>query len=351
MRWAKTQQKTRYTLATSGAADFKLAGLPLTLDELEISRGGAYGYAPLLEDLARHCRVPAENVVTAGGTSMANHLAMAALIEPGDEVLVEFPAYELLLSTLGYLQASIRRFPRVAPHFRLDPEAVERAMSPRTKLVVLTNLHNPSSAYATDKELRAVGEAARRRGARVLVDEVYLDARFDPAQRSSFHLGPEFVVTSSLTKVYGLSGLRCGWILAGAELARRMWRLADLFDVNQPHVTERLSAIALRHLERAREVSRTRLERDGKLLNEFLAGRDDLECAPLEAGTVVFPRLKTGNVEEFCRLFREKYEGSVVPGSFFEMPDHFRLGIGSGAAVDQCLAQLGAALDEFRARR
>ena len=93
---------------------------------------------------------------------------------------------------------------------------------------MITNLHNPSSAFADEATLRAVGEIARRVGARVLVDEVYLDAAFELAPRSAFHLGPEFVVTNSLTKVYGLSGLRCGWVLAEPELARRMWLLNDL---------------------------------------------------------------------------------------------------------------------------
>jgi aspartate/methionine/tyrosine aminotransferase len=354
MQWAKKRSGSRYNLATSGLRSVTLAGLRMTMDDLDpITRAGDYGYAPLQEALAAHCGVKPENVVTAAGTSMANMLAMAAMIEPGDEVLVEHPAYELLLAALGYLQADIRRFSRRAETgFALDAAEIELAITPRTRLIAITNLHNPSSAFATEHQLRAVGALARSVGARVLVDEVYLDAVFQLAPRSAVHLGPEFVTTSSLTKVYGLSGLRCGWILAEPELARRIWLLDDLFDVNMAHPAERLSVAVFRNFERVREQARALLDRNRVLLNQFLSGRKDLEVRPLEFGTTVFPRLLTGSVDRFCELFRDKYDGTVVPGSFFEMPEHFRIGIGGETeAMRESLERLGAALDDFGRNR
>lgn len=351
MYWAKKESSARYYLAASGMMSYPLSGLDVRLEDFEpINRPGDYGYGPLQQAIASHCGVGEENVVSALGTSMANYLAMAAILEPGDEVLVEHPTYELLLSVLEYLQADIRRFTRQASAgFALDPAEVERALTPRTKLIVIANLHNPSSSYAGEAELRSIGEMARRVGARVLVDEVYLEAAFDLKPRSAVHLGPEFVVTNSLTKVYGLSGLRCGWILAEPELVRRIWRLDDLFEVNAAHPAERLSVIAFRDLERVRARSQALLDTNRPLLNDFLASRDDLESRPLERGTVTFPKLLTGSVDRFCELFRTKYEGTVVPGSFFEMPDHFRLGIPVPTeSLRASLERLGAALDEFR---
>jgi aspartate/methionine/tyrosine aminotransferase len=352
MQWAKTRQGARCNLATSGLITYPLSGLPVKIEDLApLARGGGYGYPPLQEALAAHSGVSTANVVAADGTSMANYLAMAAILEPGDEVVVEHPTYELLLASLGYLQAEVRRFRRRPENgFALDPAEIEGAVTPRTRLIVITNLHNPSSAFADEANLRSIGEIARHVGARVLVDEVYLDAAFEIAPRSAFHLGPEFVITNSLTKVYGLSGLRCGWVLAEPELARRMWLLNDLFGVNQAHPAERLSVIALQNFEPIRKWSRALLERNRRLLNEFLVARKDLEVRRLQFGTVVFPRLLTGSVDRFCELFREKYDGTVVPGSFFEMPDHFRLGIGGESeALAASLKQLGTALDEFRA--
>ena len=352
MHWAKTTHaRARFNLANSGMRHYPLAGLPVALSDLELSGPSFYGYAPLQAALARHCGVPAECVVAANGTSMANHLAMAALVGPGDEVLIEHPAYELLVSTALYLGAEVRRFARrYDDGFRLDPTEIERALTPRTRLVVVTNLHNPSSALADEGALSDTGELARRVGARVLVDEAYLDAAAGPRPRTSLHLGEQFVVTNSLTKFYGLSGLRCGWVLAEPELARRVWRLNDLFGAVQPHPAERLSVVALAHLDRVAAEARALLEANRPVFNRFLASRDDLEAPPVTHGTVSFPRLKGGgDVEGLSELLAEKFETSVVPGRFFEMPEHFRVGIALDTEVlTEGLERLGAALDVLK---
>jgi aspartate/methionine/tyrosine aminotransferase len=250
MEWAKTRQKARFNLAASGMAAFPLSDLvsmgAVKLEDLELSGPSGYGYKPLQMALAAKAGVPPECVVAAVGTSMANHLAMAASFAPGEEILIEQPTYELLLTTAQYLGAKIRRFARrFEARFRLDPSEVERALTSQTRLVVFTNLHNPSSALAEEDTLRAVGELAKRVGARVLVDEVYLETRYSAPWRSAFHLGDHFVTTSSLTKAYGLAGLRCGWVLAEPALAQAMWRLNDFYGVNAAHPGERLSVIRI----------------------------------------------------------------------------------------------------------
>ena len=351
MEWAKTRSQARFNLASSGLRNYPLAGLPVTLEDLELSGPSWYGYEPLQAELAAKCGAPAECVVAATGTSMANHLVMAALLEPGDEELIEHPAYELLVTLARYLGAKVERFGRTFEEgFRLDVERLARLVSPRTRLIVLTNLHNPSGAFIDEETLKQLGDLARGAGAHVLVDEVYLDALFEHAPRSAFHLGAEFVTTSSLTKVYGLSGLRCGWVLAKPELALRLWRLNDLFGVIPAHPAERLSLAALAHLDEIAARARELLETNGRLLNSFFATRDDLDWPPHRFGTVSFPRLKRGRVEELCALLAGKYETSVVPGKFFELPRHFRLGIGGDTdALREGLERLGRALDELRA--
>lgn len=352
MLWAKTRSQARFNLAASGMPHYPLARLPVRLEDFELSGPSFYGYGPLQEAIARKCGVPADCVVAADGTSMANHLALAALVEPGDEVLVEHPAYELLVSTAAYIGAEVRRFPRrPAQAFRLDPEEIARHVTRRTKLIVITNLHNPSSAYATEETLAEIGEIARRAGALVLVDEVYLDAAFEESAPTAFRLGGQFVSTSSLTKVYGLSGLRCGWVLAAPELARRVWRLNDLFNPVRAHPAERLSVVALAHLDEIRAHARALLEENRALLNEFFAVHNDLEWMPHQYGTVSFPRLRGGDAERLCELLREKYETTVVPGKFFGLPEHFRLGITCDkATLAGGLERIGAALDELKRR-
>jgi aspartate/methionine/tyrosine aminotransferase len=350
MLWAKTRSQSRFNLATSGVVNFPLADLPVLPEDLELSGPSLYGYAPLQAALADKCGVPAECVVHATGTSMANHLVMAALLDPGDEVLIEAPAYEPLLAAAHYLGADVKRFTRRAEdNFAVRPSEVERSLSPRTRLVVLTNLHNPSSAHTDEDTLRQIGAMARGVGARVLVDEVYLDALFERAPPTAFHLGAEFVVTSSLTKVYGLSGLRCGWILAEPGLAQRLWRLNDLFGVIPAHPAERLSVAALRNLDPIAARSRALLQTNTQLLNSFLRTRADLEYFEHHSGTVSFPRFTGGDVDDLCRLLSEKYETSVVPGRFFDMPSHMRIGISCDTEMLRGgLERLDAALDEFK---
>lgn len=342
MEWAKTQSQARFNLANSGVMHFPLAELPVSLEDLDLSGPSAYGYAPLQEALAQNRGVDPDCVMAATGASMANYLAMAVLLEAGDEVLIEQPAYGLLVDVASHLGAAIRRFPRLPEDgFRLRPEAVERAITPRTRLVVLTNLHNPSSSYACEQDLKRVGEIARSVKARVLVDEVYVEAVFDSKPRSCFHLGPGFVATASLTKAYGLSGLRCGWVVAEPDLIRRMWRLNDLFGVIPAHPAELLSCVALAHLDLIERRARALLDANRALFNRFLSEAEGIECAPLEHGTVVFPRLTRAAADRFCALLRERYETSVVPGGFFESPAHIRIGIGGDTAV------LAAGLDRI----
>jgi aspartate/methionine/tyrosine aminotransferase len=349
LEWAKLRSHARFNLATSGLDGYPLAKLHAKIEDLEISAAGSYGYPPLQERLAKKNGVGPECVVAANGTSMANHLAMAALIEPGDEVLIEQPAYEPLLAVADYLGAKVRRFPRrFEDGFEIDPREIERHMTPRTRLVAVTNLHNPSGARTPDSRLRLIGEIAQSRGAQVLVDEVYLDACFDPHARSAFHLGPNFIVTSSLTKAFGLSGLRCGWILAPAPLAERMWRLNDLFGVIPAHAAELLSVIALDHLSEIAAYARQRLETNRPVLQRFLDSRKDLLAIRSEGGTVAFPNVVSGRVDALCQLLRDKYETSVVPGRFFEMPDHVRIGVGGTTEMlTEGLARMGQALDEM----
>jgi len=346
MLWAKTQGRAKFNLATSGVASFPLRELPVSIDQVEINGDSTYGYTPLQQAIAKKCGVDPDCVVAAAGTSMANHLAMATLIDPGDEVLIEQPTYELLTSTLLFLGATVKPFSRTEESgYALDAREVRRVITRKTKLIVITNLHNPSSVLAPDSVLREIGGLARSVGARVLVDEVYLDAVYTGTPKPSFHLGQEFVVTSSLTKVYGLSGLRCGWILAEPDLARAMWRLNDLFASIPAHPAELLSVVALENLEQIRERARKIVEADRAVLQQFLDSQERVSAPRTNFGTTAVLRLAKGDVEDFLTRLRTDYETSAVPGRFFGLPDHFRIGMGVDSAVfREGLQRIGQAL-------
>jgi len=350
MEFAKLHSGAKYNLATSGVMGYPLRELPVRIEELEINGPSYYGYQPLIDRIARKNGVAAECVVYTMGTSMANQLAFAACTEPGDEILTETPGYELIDAALRFLGVEVCYYQRrFEDGYRLDPAEIERNLTPRTKLIVITNLHNPSGVLTDNETLRRIGDLARGVGARVLVDEVYLELLFDEKPPSSFHLDPKtFVVTNSLTKAFGLSGIRCGWVLADPALAENMWHIADLYYGIPAHPAELLGVVALDHLEEVAARARSLLAGNRAVLNQFLDTRKDLAAVRNRYATIVFPRLLKSTVEQLDRLLREKYDTSVVPGSYFSQPQHFRLGIGGDPEMTrEGLHRLGQALDEL----
>jgi len=348
MEWVKTNTAAAYNLANSGIKSYPLAGLPVDFNALQLTGPGAYGYRPLVEALARKCGVPNDCVATALGTSGANHLAMAVLIEAGDEVLIEYPGYPLLWEAARYHGAAVKFFERRSQQkFAIDVDALRQLVTPKTKLIVLTNLHNPSCALSSEATLREIGNL----GPRVLVDEVYLDLLFDQTPETSFKLGEQFVVTNSLTKVYGLSGLRCGWVLAAPDIVKKIYRLNDLFGANNPYVTDQISCVACEHLSQIAQWSRELLAKHRKIANDFLAVTPELECEPLTVGTVIFPHVRVP-LDRLCQLLRERYETVITPGHFFGAPERVRIGIGGETAIlQEGLARVGKALKELSARQ
>ena len=352
MQWAKKRPKVKYDLALSGILNLPFPELEATIDDVDLNGDNSYGYGPLIKAIAEHCQVAPECVVTiSGGTSMANHLAMAAAIERGDEVLIEQPTYEPLLALAEYFGLQVKRFSRTpGENFQVDLDDLQTKVSSRTRLIVLTNLHNPSSALVDEATLRRSGEIAASVGARVLVDEVYLEAMFEKAPRSSVHLGPRFIATSSLTKGYGLSGVRCGWILAEPELAERMRLLHDIFGAVGPLPAETLSVLAMRKLPKFIARAKNILESNRAVLNDFIDSREGLAAARSEIGTTCFPRLEKGSVDSLWTLLNDKYETAFVPGRFFESPQHLRIGMCAEPQLFETgISRLGQALDELSA--
>lgn len=347
MTWAKYQAGARYNLANSGILGCNLSDLPLGLDDLQINGPNHEGYAPLKAAIGEKYDVAPEQVVTAQGTSMANFLAMATVIERGDEVLIEHPVYDPILAAARYLGAEVKRFHRtLANGWQIDVDEIRQLLTPRTRLIVITSPHNPSGVAVERATLRAIGELAAAAGARVLVDEVYRDILFEDAEPVLASLGPQFITTSSLTKSYGLSGLRCGWILCEPALAERMRRLNDIFGSVGSMPSDALAVAAFRQLPLLEARTRSLMEPNQKLVREFLAAHtDQLECVIPAHSMTVFPKLRHHADSEPLHDRLRELETSIVPGKFFEEPQHFRLGFAvQPADVAAGLTRLGQVL-------
>lgn len=350
MRWAKQHPPARYDLSGSNLVSCTLDDLPGAADALTLNGLNPDGYPPLVDAIAQRYGVPRDRIATAQGAGGANFLALAALVQRGDEVLVERPAYDPLLGALRLLGAHVGRFERTHDEgWRLDPERIAAALSARTRLIVLTNPHNPGGVLDSTSTLAEIASVAERVGAHVLVDEVYLDLAVAPGTaRPAASLSDVLISTSSLTKSHGLNGLRAGWIIASPDIAERIRRVRDVMDGISPIITDRLAALAFRHIDRLEARARAIVEPNRRLLIDFIAGTPRLDCV-LPAATVAFPRLR--GVEDagpFVETLRRNFETQLAPGSFFEAPAHFRIALaGEGSVLEAGLTRVAAALAEF----
>jgi aspartate/methionine/tyrosine aminotransferase len=347
MEWAKTRPHARFDLAGSNILGCSLDDIEGARDALSLAGSNDNGYAPLIEAIATHYRVAPSRVTTATGAAGANFQTCAALLEPGDEVLVERPGYDPLLGAARLLGARTQRFERTFEDgYAVDPDRIRAGITSRTRLIILTSPHNPSGAAIDLDVLSEVGRIAETARAFVLVDEVYLDAA-SHGRPPAATLGERFVSTSSLTKSYGLSSLRCGWAIALPDVAERIRRARDVIDGNGSVPAERLATLAFEQADRLLERSTSLLAANSARLRSFLDASPEVEYVDPGRGTVVFPRIKASDdASRFVeRLFAER-ETAVVPGHFFEAPAHFRIGIGGRPeTVDAGLTAIRAALD------
>lgn len=351
MEWAKTRPSAEFDLAGSNILACSLDDLPGAREAVALSGANDIGYAPLIEAIGTRYGADPRRITTATGTSGANFLVYAALLEPGDDVLVERPGYDPLLGAARLFSTTTTRFDRTFESgFALDPERVRSAMTPRTKLIVVTHPHNPTGVPADAAALDEVGRIAERAGAHVLVDEVYRDVSGDTTAPAA-ERGDVFITTSSLTKSYGLASLRAGWVIASDDLTYRVQRARDVVDGTGSIVAERLAALAFSHLDALLARGRAILSRNAGLVKAFLKTRPELEWVP-SSGTVVFPRLRgTDDATPFVERVMREQRTALVPGAFFQAPSHFRLGYGGDhEKIKAGLSRVAEALNSPRQR-
>jgi aspartate/methionine/tyrosine aminotransferase len=352
--WAKAQPRVAVNLARSGIDHCPPSLLGLRKADIVTNLPVTYGYAPLKAAIARRYGVSAERVFTvSGGTSFANYVACAAALDgsrAADEVLVERPTYEPLVAIPRAFGLRVRRFERTfADRFEIDLESFASRIGPRTRLAIVTNLHNPSGARIAQKTLKEMAKRLARVGAFLLVDEVYLECVFRGHPESSVHAGANVLITNSLTKAYGLDGLRAGWILGSRDLIARAGRINDLMTNNGVAPGERAALAAFRRHRALDRRSHEILDRNLDVVRWYFARERRFGVFVPEGGNVVFPRLPRGvDADRFVSHLVSRYSTLVVPGRFFEAPRHVRISFGCEASrLRRGLANMSRALDDL----
>lgn len=310
-----------------------------------------YGDPRNIAWLADKYKTGGENVVLTAGSSEANFLVYMAALSPGDKVIVERPGYPQFRSLATLVNAEIVDLPRRPENgFLPDVEEFKSLLDENVRLVVLTNLHNPSMALMPRDMMQQIVQAAADNGTLVLVDEVYIDHLKPGDDYSAFELDDNVVVTNSLTKVYGLSGLRFGWAVGPQKLLSKMLDLIDIVDPELPTIAQNMAHRALENLARLRPAARRLHEQNWPIVREWADSRADVDFFDPPGGITVWLRIdgisETGNLSTVAR---NDYGVLVVPGEYFQSPGWLRVGYKvEPSAVREGLARLGKAIDDFK---
>jgi aspartate/methionine/tyrosine aminotransferase len=319
-----------YDLATSGVPALlqsELGAVP-SLDDPD-------GWEQFRAAIAQHHGLPETEVVPALGASHGLWLGYTAMVEPGDDVVVEAPAYEPLVVAAEAAGARVVRFERTASDgYAVDPERVAAALTPKTRVVAITNLHNPSGARVSDDAIRAVARLLEPRRAFLFVDEVY--APFDDLGRadsgrflkSARRLAPNVVATASLTKAYGLGPQRIGWVLAPASIVERAEDAIIASNGNLPVTWMHRGVLALSHVGALAERTRGLLGTKRAQVAAWMRARPALRWSAPPAGLFGFAEIPSRPTLDLLPIIEEGITRDgvlVAPGSFFGKPNGFRL--------------------------
>jgi aspartate/methionine/tyrosine aminotransferase len=348
LEWTKRRRGIRYSLAKSGVARLDLRELEPTLEYLLSTDPNEDGWPPLLDMIAARAELTPAHVVLASACTGANHLAFGLLLEAGDHVAMETPVYEPLIKLARYFGATVDFFERHESNgWQVDPDDVKRSLTTATKLVVLSNLNNPTGCHDSDETLRRIASDAQQLGAHVLVDEVYLDFLHAEGVRTAARLAPNILTSNSVTKAFGLDALRLGWVLAEPGLAERARRLNDLYTNNYAHPSERLALLALGRAEQILARNNAVLSAHLAIADEFVRAEPRLSWVKPRAGTCGLVRADGLDVDDLSERLARDYSTGIVPGRFFNAPSHFRLAWGVDADTLRAgLERLGKALSE-----
>lgn len=332
MRWAKVHRKVRYQLTDSGIPAPGDHEFETTCHQLDLDVKGTYGDPELISAIAERYHADPDGVVPVPGASSANFIALGTVLEHGETVLIEHPVYEpiaLVAAFLGLRVIPLRRRPSLV--FEIPVEDVEFGLRQGARAVVLTNLHNPSGQLLPVETVRQIASACSGAGATLIVDEVYLDSAHLNGKHplwTAASVADNVIATSSLTKVYGLGGLRTGWLLTNPELAERARSIMDLLSVNNAAPASMLALRAFSQVNLLEERFR-RIYREGQpVFRRWLAEQSLLTGYPSHGAIFECLRLPEGlSSARLNELLTAEYDTQVVPGRFFGLDDHIRISL------------------------
>jgi aspartate/methionine/tyrosine aminotransferase len=343
-----------HDLATASITPCELEDLDIDPSGIEINGPNFADYQPLLEHLEQIYDLSREQIVLTQGASMGIFLALNAVLEEGSEVVLEVPNYEPFYRISKAIGARVRILERsFEDHFQLSLEQLERKISSRTDLVVMTNLHNPSGVATHPEKLQTIGQIARENDAQLICGEAYLESVFEHSLPPICSIAENGISIGSLSKAYGLDGLRIGWIFCNPSLKERIKSIRNYLSPRNTYPAQQIAAATLEKRNVLLEKGKELVRRNKQILQEWVEKREDVQWVPPDGGPICFFKI-TSNVDvwDLTTTLKQEYGTLVVPGDFFWAKGFIRIGFGQETQrLRTGIEHLGSALDELTPRR
>lgn len=324
----------KYNLTESSFRDARLGDLGIDLSKTLLCYGDHRGYLPLRELLARESNVGKDDILVTVGAAAALFIIATSVLKEGDRLLVLRPNYATNIETPRALGAKIDFYDlRFEEGFRPNINHLIEMIQPDTKIVSITTPHNPTGVMISEDDLRRLAQACERHGCLLLVDETYRDMAFGPLPPLAATLGPHVISVASLSKTYGLPGIRMGWLVnTDPKLMETFLAAKEQIYITGSIVDEE---IAHKYLEKRAQflpTIRKTIESHFGIVSDWFAGEKRLEWVKTEGGVVCFPRIAASagiDAEKFYSVLNSKYGTFVGPGHWFEQPrTYMRIGFG-----------------------
>jgi aspartate/methionine/tyrosine aminotransferase len=322
-------------LAESSVTDIQFGELNLLLNHLKLEYVAHRGHTALRRMIAAEAGLSsADQVLLTNGAAGALFIINSSLLNPTDHLVVVQPNYATNIEvplTIGCAISYITL--QFEQQWRLNTADVEAALLPNTKLISITTPHNPTGMLMNKKELTTLAEIAQTHGIPLLVDETYRNTGFETPYPVLASTGTQIISVSSLSKAFGLPGLRIGWLMTqDAQMMERFLAAKEMIYISNSALDEEVAYQFYRQRAMYAPGINAKARKNYDLLTAWLAKENRLECILPMGGVVCFPRFRCGiriDTEKFYRVLLQQYKTIVAPGHWFAMPDEYmRIGFG-----------------------
>ena len=343
----------RYNLSESSMRDRKLSDLGIGVDDLVLAYGAHRGAPGLLGLIAANAKVSDADVLCTAGAAAALFIIATTLLEKGDHLVVVRPNYATNIETpraigcaIDYVDLSFEA------GFQLDVDRLESLIRPNTKLISVTTPHNPTGVALSEATLRRLISIAETRGIRLLVDETYREMSFIPKLPVAASLSPSAISVASMSKSYGIPGIRVGWIInRDPKLMERFLAAKEQIGICGSIIDEQIAEVALGQGAQWLASVAKDLSIGVETVATWIKSEPRLEWVRPSGGCVCFPRIRADagiDLERFYHVLSADHAACVGPGHWFEQDKrHMRIGFGwpLPAELEGGLAAISASLD------